>query len=548
MAEAYGEGFRRSAFPSREDCVLSALLDKRVSQFPDKTFAVFDSGPSWSYREVQRQARRTAVALGRLGVGRDHPVLVWLPNGPDIVRISIALSYLGAVFVPINLALRGQLLGHVVQNSAAQLMICHADLVERLSELECGTLKTLVVVGGEGRAPSSFNVLGEGALESDSEDYLNPIPVVEPWDIGAILYTSGTTGPSKGVLCPHVLTYATGVLSLHFLRGDDRFLLNLPYYHMGGLLVAYAMLDVGGSIAVVRDFSTREFWSQIRRMEATSCYLLGPMADFLMKQPPGPDDTRHTLRTVLQQPLIRDVDTFTRRFGITIYTGIDMTEMGSAIISDVVAHTMPHGYCGRHREGAPHMEVRLVDAFDRDVDVGEVGELVARSDVPWVITPGYHRMPEATAAAWRNGWFHTGDLMRTDAAGNYYFVDRKTDSIRRRGESISSAEVEREVLAFDAVEAAAAVAARGDDGEEVLVAVQPKPGCTIDPKELIAFLLPRMAHFMVPRFVRVMAALPKTQTGKIQKSVLRKDGVTEETWDRETAGIVVRRERIGHRG
>lgn len=547
MKTAYGEGFRRSAFPARENSVLSALLDKRASESPDKTFVVFDSGQQWSYREMQRQARRTAVALARLGVSRGDHVLVWLPNGPEIVRISFALSYLGAVFIPINLALRGQVLAHAVANSGARLILCHAELAERLGAIELGALETMVVIDGGGASLPALNILDESALEADSEDFPAPDPAVEPWDIGAILYTSGTTGPSKGVLCPHVLSYATGMLSLHFLGGEDRFLVNLPYYHMAGLLVPYAMLDRGGSMAVARDFRTQDFWAQVRRMAATSCYLLGPMADFLMKQPPRADDADHTLTAVLQQPLVRDVEGFTRRFGIAIYTGIDMTEMGSAIMSDAITRTMPHGYCGRQRTGAPRMEIRLVDAFDREVAVGEVGELIVRADVPWIITPGYHQMPEATAVAWRNGWFHTGDLMRRDAEGNYYFVDRSTDSIRRRSESISSAEVEREVLSFEAVEAVAAVAARGADGEEVLVAVQPKPGAAIDPGELIAFLLPRMPHFMVPRYIRVMTVLPKTQTGKIQKVVLRKDGVTAETWDREKAGIVVKRERIGQR-
>ena len=186
-----------------------------------------------------------------------------------------------------------------------------------------------------------------------------------------------------------------------------------------------------------------------------------------------------------------------------------------------------------------------MDADDQPVADGAVGELILRADRPWVITPGYHGMPEATARAWRNGWFHTGDGFRRDADGNYFFVDRLKDAIRRRGENISSFEVEAEVRAHPDVREAAAVAVPSPEGEdEVLVVVAPVAGRSIDPAALLQFLIPRMAHFMVPRYVRILPALPKTPTNKIQKVELRKEGVTSDTWDRDAAGIVVKREKL----
>jgi crotonobetaine/carnitine-CoA ligase len=217
-----------------------------------------------------------------------------------------------------------------------------------------------------------------------------------------------------------------------------------------------------------------------------------------------------------------------------------MTEVSCPLVS-AINPTLP-GSCGGPRAG---VEARLVDENDCEVPVGEVGELIVRTDAPWAMNSGYYRNPEATARAWRNGWFHTGDAFRKDADGNHFFVDRMKDAIRRRGENISSFEVEAEVIAHPAVREAAAVAVPSEIAEdEVLVAVSLAQGCTLDPAELVEFLRPRMAHFLIPRYVRIMDELPKTPTQKVQKHLIRKDGVTADTWDREAAGVVVRRDRL----
>jgi crotonobetaine/carnitine-CoA ligase len=200
------------------------------------------------------------------------------------------------------------------------------------------------------------------------------------------------------------------------------------------------------------------------------------------------------------------------------------------------------GTCGRPRAG---VEARVVDAHDIEVPDGQVGELILRTSRPWELSPGYYRNPEATAAAWRNGWFHTGDAFRRDPDGNYYFVDRLKDSIRRRGENISSFEVEAEALGHPAVLEAAAIAVPSDVGEDdVLLVVALVEGRTLDPAELLRFLEPRMAHYMLPRYVRVIGAMPKTPTAKIEKHRLRADGLTSDTWDREAHGITVRGGRL----
>jgi crotonobetaine/carnitine-CoA ligase len=218
-----------------------------------------------------------------------------------------------------------------------------------------------------------------------------------------------------------------------------------------------------------------------------------------------------------------------------------MTEISQAIVS--AANPTALGSAGRPRPG---VEVRIVDENDCEVEIGEVGELIVRTECPWAMSHGYAGNAEATAAAWRNGWFHTGDAFRRDAERNFYFVDRLKDAIRRRGENISSFEVESEILAHPSVREAAAVVVKSEIAEdEVMAVIAVKAGEPFDPAELIEFLRPRMAHFMIPRYVRIVEALPRTPTAKIEKVKLRVLGLTDDTWDREKVGIAVKREKIG---
>jgi len=240
-------------------------------------------------------------------------------------------------------------------------------------------------------------------------------------------------------------------------------------------------------------------------------------------------------------PLSGDIAAFSKRFGVDVYTIFNMTEVSTPIVSE--PNPLKAGTCGKVREG---VEVRLVDENDCEVPLGQVGEMIVRTDRPWGMNSGYYKNPKATAEAWRNGWFHTGDAFIQDEDASFYFVDRMKDAIRRRGENISSLEVEAEVQAHPHVLEAAAIAVPSEIGEdEVMVCVSPQPDCFINPPELIEFLRPRMAYFMVPRYIRVMPDLPKTPTTKVMKHQLRDEGITQDTWDREAAGVVVKGERFG---
>ena len=528
--------------PPKEQCVQRYLLERWAEIQPDKIFAIFADESQWTYGETIGIAIRTANAFRALGVKEGDRVLVWLPNGADCLRVWFGLNFLGAVFVPINLAYKGSILQHAVSLAAAPVAVVHPDLYPRLLDVDCGVMKTVVVLSPDlpPERPAGVTVVSQSAAISDD----TTPPVLEreiaPWDMQSIIFTSGTTGPSKGVMSSYLHLYHMSN-SAPFLSGDDRYMVNLPMFHSGGVMPVTAMLIHGGSISMVDAFSTDDFWPIVRKTGITTTILLGVMGGFLLKRPPSEDDRNHTLRTCTYVPLNDTAPEFHARFGTEIHTHFNMTEISMPIVSEPNPTAL--GSAGKPRKG---VEVRIVDENDCEVPVGVPGELVVRTDCPWALTSGYAASPEATAAAWRNGWFHTGDGFRKDADGNFYFVDRLKDAIRRRGENISSFEVESELLAYPVVREAAAVAVKSEIAEdEILAVLALKPGEDFDPAELIAFLRPRMAHFMIPRYVRVVEALPRTPTSKIEKIKLRDAGITPDTWDREKAGILVKREKIG---
>lgn len=533
--------FTDPRIPNRDECVLRYLLDRWANERPDQPHVVFADGAEWTFAELRDKVRSKAAGLRAMGIEQGEHVAVWLPNGPDALIAFYAINYIGAVFVPFNTAYRGQLLQHVIANSGARVLLVHPDLVPRLSEIDLGRVERLVVTTGieVPEAPRPIQRFDE--LAGAADETLELARPIEPWDIQSIIYTSGTTGPSKGVLSSylHMFTNA-GPESWPMVDENDRYMCVAPIFHIGGMGPPFVMLARGASVAMIDNFSTEDFWAVAKATQSTVVFLLGVMATFLLKAEPRPDDRDHTVKKAFMVPLTGDAPAFTERFGVDIYTIFNMTEISSPSVSE--ANPTKIGTCGRVRDG---VDVRLVDRNDCEVPIGEIGEMLVRTDRPWAMNSGYNANPEATAEAWRNGWFHTGDAFRRDEDGYFYFVDRVKDAIRRRGENISSFEVEADVCSHPAVREAAAVAVPSEFSEdEVMVIVAPVPGQKLEARQLAEFLIDTMPYFMVPRYIRILDELPKTPSAKVMKADLRKEGVTPDTWDREAAGLRVRREKF----
>lgn len=510
------------------------LLDSHARERGEQVFVLFDGGETWTYREFRSRVLRAAAGLQQLGLRQGQHVVTWLPNGPEALVLWFAINRLGAIYVPLNTAYRGRILELAFELAEGAILVAHEGLIDRLATV--AALPPLRIVVGD--AKGQPNWLPSAMVFEAQGEPLPPAREIMPWDTQSIVFTSGTTGPSKGVCQSYFQQYMIAV-GADFLTQDDRYLMTLPLYHQGGITGVNRMFVCGGSIAMAGPFNTSGFWPTVRRTASTSATLMGTMAKFLARQEPTPEDRDHTLRTIVIAPL-EEQELFARRFGVDVYSIYNMTELGAPLVTP--PNPTVQGTCGRTRPG---FELRIVDDNDCEVPVGTRGELVVRHEIPWAQTSGYHRNPEATAKAWRNGWFHTGDCFSCDQDGNYFFVDRLKDAVRRRGENISSFEVEAEILMFPTVREAAVIGVPSTDSEEDLMAVLvPMEGAVIDPAALLGFLEPRMPHFMIPRFVRVVAELPRTASLKIQKQPLRDAGRAEGTWDREAAGIRIRRDHL----
>ena len=500
--------------------VLGRVLRERAAAQPDKIAVLFEDR-GYSFGELWSRGRRAAGVLQAAGVRAGDPVLVMQENTITFIDASLGIALLGAVQVPVNTEYRGEILRHQVKNSGARTILVDSAFVDRVEALgsDRGELQALLVNGPvqPGSLPADS---WDDAFQTAPELPEDQVAAAEEHDIVAIMYTSGTTGPSKGVRVAqaHAYMYANLAGQVIDLTPEDVYYAPLPLFHIAGQwALVYACLQVGATAVVRRRFSAGEFWSVVRESGATVSFLLGAMANFLARQEPRPDDADNPLERIMLVPLVSDLEEFGRRFGVRIATCYGSTEVNVPLaasfgVSDPTV-------AGR---AIPGFQLRIADEHDHEVPDGQVGELLVRTDEPWVIATGYHANPEATAAAFRNLWFHSGDAFRRDAEGNYYFVDRIKDYIRRRGENISSFEVEREVNAFPAVLESAAVAVPSAHTEDDLkVAVVPKPGMSVDPDELREFLRRRVPKFMVPDVVDVLDELPKTPTGKIQKHLLR---------------------------
>jgi len=517
--------------------VLGELIDARVEKYSDKTFLYFRD-EKISYAEIGRYTNKCANMFKNLGINKGDKVSIMLPNCPEYIYIWFGLAKLGSVEVPVNNAHKGEFLRHIVDQSDSKILVIDIDYLERLKLIEDNLPKIeKVVVRGDIKKEDveSYKIPIVSYEENFNKSNEDKVDVeVYPWDPLSIIYTSGTTGLSKGALAPHKfwLVFTEKILEYREGGEDDIFYTFMPLYHLNGqCLTVLTALIAGASMVLSEKFSARRFWDDIRRYGATQFNYLGGVMPILNKQPRKPNDSDNPVRIALGAACPPDVmDEVEERFGIKCLEGFGMTEIGLPI--HVKTNDRRSGSCGKTLEDL--YEVKLFDDNDNEVPVGEPGEIVFRPREPFLMMLEYYNMPDKTLETFRNLWFHTGDLAKQDEDGYFYFVDRKKDALRRRGENISSFEVEKTVNSHPKVLESAAIAVPADIGDdEVKICVVLKPGESLAPEELIEYCNERMPHFAVPRFVEFMDSLPKTPTERVEKYKLKAAGITPNTWDKE---------------
>lgn len=514
-----------------------AVVADRARRTPDKILLRDVSGRTLSCAELQESALTWAAALRRLGVEAGGRVIVMQPNPMDSLACWLGLAWLRAIETPINLQFVGRMLAYVINDADAHFIIASERILPTIAAIapELKNVRALIVPDLQGPAPALPFTLLSGAEFFHDIKPAEGLTTPERHDVATMIYTSGTTGPSKGVMYPWgLLTDMCDAISYHL--GEDDVAYNpLPMFHTGGKATAQTVITAGGSVVLREYFRTEAFWDDIRDWGCTFAPMYPAMAEWLLARPPHPDDATSPLRRVSMSPVIPRAEEFKARFRVQIQTCYGLTEGGLPVATAPFTPDITQNYesCGRIM---PAYEARIVDAYDYEVPDGEVGELVLRSKLPWGVMCGYYGRPEATLAAWRNGWFHTGDAFRRDADGNLYFVDRMKDALRRRGENVSSFEVEALVNEHPDVLHSAVIGVPSEYGEdEIKVCVILKPETKADAGALLDEVATRMPRFMVPRYLEFVDELPRTEaTLRVQKAKLRESWRTPRTWDRQT--------------
>ena len=546
------KAFTPSNLPLVERTV-GRILARQADRFADKNFIETTSGDCISYRDMHLRSNQFAQGAAAFGIEYQEPVLVMLPDTIDYVTVWCGLAKRGAIEVPINLAYRKNILKRLCNDSTAKRIIIDCQYVERLEEIadDLEHLDCVILYAEDQKLDSygtlppklaqTYQVAGFEDLFSDISTDFEPAPQFS--DLVGIMYTSGTTGASKGVSTTHShsFCYADGAAEIFYLSEEDRFYTaGLPLFHLAGQWgVCYASMIYGATVVLRKGYRNDNFWPDIAEHSCTVVFLLGAIANFLWQQPKLPEDSETPLKKVGMFPVMTEHKQFRERFGVEISTGYGSTESPCPVIHHF-DEPLPNHQCVGFPTG--RYDVKILDENDQVCTTGTVGEICTRPRAPWEIMLNYWRQPEYTAKVFRNLWYHTGDAGYQDDEGRLFFVDRLTDSMRRRGENISSMEVEDEVNQHpDVLECAVFPVLAEHSEQEVMVVITPQPDVTIEPEKLIRFLDQRMAYFMIPRYIEFTAAIPKTPTGKMEKYKLRAKGITPSTWDRVAAGIKLSR-------
>ena len=542
MSVVASESIARSALPlpklfAPSERTLPKMLARQAERYAQRRLVAI-GGLTLTYAQTAEAAAGYGAALAAAGTKFGDRVAIMCGNRAELLLTILGCAWLGAIAVPINTASRGGQLEHILSNCGGRLLVIEREFAAVLAVLDRSRvpLETLWLVGeGPEPSPGQFTCAAFPPPRAGA-----PAHPLEPSDTFAILYTSGTTGLSKGVCCPHAQYFWWAVYTGELLgvREGDMLMTTLPMFHTNALNAFFQALLNGATLIVEPRFSASGFMAALARHEATVTYVLGAMVPMLLAQEPSAADRAHQVRIALAPAVPAHFHAqFTERFGFGLLDGYGSTET-NCIMGASLAEQRP-GLMGRL---LPGFAARVVDAHDNEVADGEAGELILRADEPFAFATGYFGMPEKTVEAWRNLWFHTGDRVVRESDGFYRFIDRMKDAIRRRGENISSYEVEQVLVSHPQVENAAVFPVRSELAEdEVMAAVVLRPDAALSFVALLDYCQPRMPYFAVPRYLEFVDALPVTENGKVTKYKLRDRGVTAATWDREKAGYKVRR-------
>ena len=499
----------------------------QAEKFPDKTAIEYIDGESWTFKDCRQQGLLAAADLKNSGVKTGDNVALLIDSPDFFTRYWLGLSFIGATMIAINTSMRGKLLRHQLDLSESHFLITENKYVD-----ECTAVQSAATILQIDNLANSGN---------------HPLPISQVCqsmnsDLSCVMFTSGTSGPSKAVLMPqaHCMLFAVGTIDNYQLHQDDTFYICLPLFHANGLFMQLLACITVGCKAVIRErFSASAWLGDIRKFNITHTNTLGAVAAFIVAQKPSAEDKNHSLRVIGAAPLPVIVEeSFRDRFNVkSVVPLYGMTEVNIPLYGKL-DESAP-GTCGHIYDKYFEVEIRHPDTDER-VAIGETGEIMVRPKLANGFMSGYAGMPEETLKTWRNFWFHTGDAGYRNHHGQFVFVDRIKDCIRRRGENISSYEVEQAFLMVEEIAevAAYAVPAEGGEGmeDEVMIAVLLKPESNPEHSREIESWIKSAARdlpvFALPRYVRVTHTLPKTQTGKIQKVVLREQGITSDTHDR----------------
>ncbi|GAA3728985.1 AMP-binding protein [Streptomyces tremellae] len=512
------------------------LLAARAEEHPHRTACVFGD-TELTYAELDSRVTTVARGLIALGAAPGESVGILLPNRTEYLLAWFGAARAGLVEVPLNTAYKGQFLAHALGSTDVRILVTEAALLDLVAELAepPAALRTVVLLDSPPhRVPPGVRVVGWDALLAGA-DPATALPRVGAGDPVAIMLTSGTTGRSKGVVYPNRMQVvaATECAAQMGTAQDERLYTCLPLFH-GAAQVNLSLhaLAAGATLVLGRRFSAGAFWDEVRAHRVTQFHALGSILPMLLARPPSARDRDHRARKAFAAPAPAQIlHPFEERFGVRLVEGYGLTEIKNVLYNPLDARKV--GSLGLPTRSS---EVEVHDADGRPAAAGQPGEIVYRPREPYVMFSGYHRSPEATLETVRDLWWHTGDLGYRDDDGYFYFLDRKKDALRRRGENISSHEVESVLLDYPGVVAAAAVATPSDLGEdEVLAVVQPEAGHDLDLRDLFAHCDRSMPRFMVPRYYRVVDELPATPTGKVRKHDLRGHGRSG-AWDAQAAG------------